>query len=65
MEHLLVNLNKLERQISFAVCKGGTVIYWNYQLNTFDWMIIDDSVFYKNKVKNLRKVFIDGKLDSI
>ena len=36
MDYLCFGLEKLERQIAFAVREGGAMIYCNYQLGALD-----------------------------
>ena len=59
---LLLDLNKLENQISRCVREGGAMIYWNHQLSMFDYLIPQDNAQYKQEIKNMRKHFREGKI---
>ena len=59
---LLLDLDKLENQISRCVREGGAMIYWNHQLSMFDYLIPQDNAQYKQEIKNMRKHFREGKI---
>ena len=46
---LLLDLDKLEKQICSCVRKGGVLIYWHHELNWFDFLIPQDNAQYKTR----------------
>ena len=59
---LLLDLDKLESQISRYVREGGAMIYWSHRLSMFDYLIPQDNAQYKQEIKNMRKHFREGKI---